>query len=377
MDPRSTARRRKLKATLLRNAGGSQSGAAPDVVELEQPRVVSLFQPGETSVQWRRLRLHLSTGEVVILSAEPLAEPSGLGHPAILVLHSTGKSKEYIAEHLERFARKGYVAVAFDARYHGERALPGAGIAGLSSLGLASVGPELLQPILDSEAARLPVYHAALVRAWKTREERPFLYDTVADAIGVVDYLTTRPGVIDPARIGVTGVSLGGMHTWLLAAADERVAAAAPAIGVHSFRHAMEKGLWGARVDTIRPVFEAAATDIGRKEVDTGVVQAVWQRLVPGLSDLGEDGFDAFVSLGCVAPRPMLVLSGECDPRCPIEGVRLAVEYGNAEYKAHGAEGKLQLFVDAGVEHEMTQAMWNKIDEFMDAVLLRPQRSAL
>ena len=41
-------------------------------------------------------------------------------------------------------------------------------------------------------------------------------------------------------RIGVTGVSLGGMATWLLAAADERVYAAAPAIGVQSFHHAVE-----------------------------------------------------------------------------------------------------------------------------------------
>lgn len=40
---------------------------------------------------------------------------------------------------------------------------------------------------------------------------------------------------MDAARIGMTGVSLGGMHTWLAAAADERVAAAAPMIGVQYF----------------------------------------------------------------------------------------------------------------------------------------------
>lgn len=33
----------------------------------------------------------------------------------------------------------------------------------------------------------------------------------------------------------MTGVSLGGMHAWLCAAADARVAAAAPMIGVQSF----------------------------------------------------------------------------------------------------------------------------------------------
>jgi dienelactone hydrolase len=43
-----------------------------------------------------------------------------------------------------------------------------------------------------------------------------------------------RPDV-DAARIGMTGVSLGGMHTWLTAAVDERVAVAAPMIGVQHF----------------------------------------------------------------------------------------------------------------------------------------------
>ncbi len=47
----------------------------------------------------------------------------------------------------------------------------------------------------------------------------------------LLDYLESRDDV-DPTRIGMTGVSLGGMHTWLVAAADPRVAVAAPMIGV-------------------------------------------------------------------------------------------------------------------------------------------------
>jgi len=348
-------------------------------VELEEPITASLFHPKLAQVRWRRVQLDLPKGgKVNLLIAEPTAKPAGKGHPAILVLHSTGKSKEYIAEHLERYARRGYVAVAFDARYHGERALPGAGIPGLSEMKLSSVGPSLVQQIFESDVGRLQVYYSALVRAWREGPERPFLYDTVMDAIGVVDYMVSRPGEIDPQRIGVTGVSLGGMHAWLLAAADSRIAVSAPAIGVHSFRHALDNGLWGARVDTIRPVFEAAAKDMGKKEVDTEVVQAVWSRITPGLAErCGEDGFDANCSVGCVAPRPMLVLSGERDPRCPIEGVYAAVEEGRKEYSALGAAGKLQLFVDPGIEHEMTQAMWDRVDAFMDAELLRPPRSRL
>lgn len=47
----------------------------------------------------------------------------------------------------------------------------------------------------------------------------------------LLDYLETRPDV-DSSRIGMTGISLGGMHSWLTMALDDRVAVAAPMIGV-------------------------------------------------------------------------------------------------------------------------------------------------
>lgn len=63
--------------------------------------------------------------------------------------------------------------------------------------------------------------------------ERPFLLDNVWDLGVLLDYLETRPDV-DAARIGITGVSLGGMHSWLAAALDARIAVAAPMIGVQA-----------------------------------------------------------------------------------------------------------------------------------------------
>ena len=68
-------------------------------------------------------------------------------------------------------------------------------------------------------------------RAWREGPEHPFLLDNVWDIIMLLDYLDARPDV-DSARIGMTGLSLGGMHTWLAAALDDRVAVAAPMIGV-------------------------------------------------------------------------------------------------------------------------------------------------
>lgn len=78
---------------------------------------------------------------------------------------------------------------------------------------------------------RCGVTRRARGRAWRGSGEHPFLLDNVYDLQRLLDYLEARPDV-DPRRIGVTGISLGGMHSWLLAAVDERVAAAAPMIGV-------------------------------------------------------------------------------------------------------------------------------------------------
>uniref|UniRef100_M1A3M6 Uncharacterized protein n=1 Tax=Solanum tuberosum TaxID=4113 RepID=M1A3M6_SOLTU len=42
--------------------------------------------------------------------------------PTIVFLHSTNKCKEWLRPLLEGYASRGYIAVAIDSRYHGERA---------------------------------------------------------------------------------------------------------------------------------------------------------------------------------------------------------------------------------------------------------------
>lgn len=387
------SRRSALRTALAhRPSEGSQ---LPPPEALEPPRLAAPFHGSKEPVRWERLRLSLDSlppprshahGEaaadpgaatVTLLLARPGQEQrSSATLPVVLLLHPTGKCKEYVAEHLERYARQGYLAAAFDARYHGERALPQAGLSEEpDALSLAAIGPAMVERIIETEPRRLKVYHEALVSAWRTGAERPFLFDTVSDAFQIIDYLAARDDV-DDARIGVVGVSLGGMAAWLLAAADERVASAAPAIGVQSFRFALDHNLWGARVDTIRPVFEAAARDLGRPDVDTAVVEAVWKRLVPGLAAAGPEdsaaAFDGPATLPCIAPRHLLVLSGEDDPRCPLEGVRLAVAAAAPYYddSSRLAKSRLRHFVDLGVGHEMTENMWREIDAFLAETLL-------
>lgn len=257
--------------------------------------------------------------------------------PAVVLLHPTGFSKDLMKDFQVKFARAGYFTASIDCRYHGDRCLP-----------------------KDKPRS---CYQDALVRAWKTGCERPFLLDNVWDILHLLDYLETRSDV-DMSRVGMTGISLGGMHTWLCAALDDRVACAAPMIGVQGFKWAIEHDEYHARVKSIPKVFEAAREDMGKSDLDRDVVTAVWERIIPGLLD----SYDVPFSLPLIAPRPLLIVNGELDGRCPIDAVEAAVESTRSAYLER--PGDLQFYVEMGVGHDITTGMKHAVEQWMDRHLL-------
>ncbi|NJR41775.1 MAG: hypothetical protein HC767_03050 [Akkermansiaceae bacterium] len=100
-------------------------------------------------------------------------------------------------------------------------------------------------------------------RAWRDGGELPFLIDNVRDLQRLLDFLERQP-YVDSTRIGMAGVSLGGMHTWLCAAIDDRVAAAAPLIGVQGFQWAVRNNSYHARVASLKRAFELIAKECGK-----------------------------------------------------------------------------------------------------------------
>jgi alpha-beta hydrolase superfamily lysophospholipase len=240
----------------------------------------------------------------------------------VIVLHGTGGSKEGMTSRLRELARRGFVAVAIDGRYHGERG--------------------------KAAAAGMSAYQAAILRAYRSGGERPFLYDTVWDVMRLIDYLETRSDV-DAARIGLIGISKGGMETYLAAAADPRVAVAVPLIGVQSFRWALEHGAWDSRAWTLREAIEAAARDSG-EGVGAAFMRKFYDRVAPGLYA----EFDGPAMLPLVAPRPLLVINGDSDPRTPVAGVRQCIAAAEAEYKARGAADRIVLHLQPDAGHQVT-----------------------
>lgn len=243
--------------------------------------------------------------------------------PAVIVLHGTGGNKESQRALLVDLARDGFVAVAIDGRYHGERTQTG-------------------------KAARSTEYVDAILRTFRTGKEHPFFFDTAWDVMRLIDYLETRAD-IDPKRIGAIGFSKGGIETYLAAAADPRIAVAVPCIGVQSFRWATENNSWQSRIGTVQAAFDAAAKDSGVSNPDGKFVRAFYDRIAPGIYA----EFDGPAMLPLIAPRPLLSINGDIDPRTPMPGLIQCADAARAAYRIAGAEEKFVLHLQPNTGHKV------------------------
>ncbi len=236
----------------------------------------------------------------------------------VIVLHGTGDSKEGMLPLLTALANRGFLAVSIDGRYHGERATRSGG------------------------------YSSAIAAAYRTGKGHPFLYDTVWDVLRLVDYLATRADS-DPARIGLMGISKGGMETYLASAVDPRIAVAVPVIGAQSFRWALDHDAWQWRVGSISPAVEIAARDAGTS-VDAAFVRKFYDRVVPGIYG----AFDGPSMLPLIAPRPLLVINGDQDDLTPLPGVQECARAAEQAYRLANSPEKFQLLVQRDAGHEFT-----------------------
>jgi dienelactone hydrolase len=297
---------------------------------LKRPKVPfgASFQTTRTdSVLIEKGFIYSQAGErIPVLMYKPVGLEAG-PCPAVICLHGTGGDKEdpYIERMLYAYTKMGFIGVSIDARYHGER--------------------------VGGRAHGAKEYVEAITRAWENRDkahqEHPFFYDTVYDLWRLTDYLVSRPD-IQAGRIGMTGVSMGGIETWMAASVDKRIKVAVLDIAAQSFKWSLENDRWQGRAHTIWGAHKQAAKDLGDTTVDRDNVKALWDKLIPGIT--GE--FDCPSMLRLFAPRPLLVLSNENDLNCPLPGAKLAYASAAAVYYAEGAADKLGMDVAPGMGHQ-------------------------
>ena len=253
----------------------------------------------------------------------------GKSFPVVIFLHGTGGNKDNAAikNVLYQLSRRGIIGVAIDARYHGARITGG--------------------------AHGSQEYVEAVRKAWLNKDAEqqthPFFFDTVYDLWRVTDYLTTRPDV-QAKRIGMGGISMGGIETWMAAAVDKRIKVMVLDIAAQSFKWSLNNNRWQGRVNTILAAHIQAAKDMGDTSVNPKNIQAVWDKLVPGIT--GE--FDCPSMIRLLAPRPLLVLSTENDQNCPLPGAKIAFESAVKSYGLQKAVDKLQMDIAPKLRHQTT-----------------------
>ena len=116
-----------------------------------------------------------------------------------------------------------------------------------------------------------------------------------------LDWVCQRDDV-DTARIGAMGVSQGGTHSWMLAAMDERIAAAAPVCGVCTYR-----SLWAEwRTEWYDGALLSFLDSHSMYYFTPGVLHLADQQDLCGL----------------IAPRPFALIGANHDNCFPLSGLR-------------------------------------------------------
>ena len=182
-----------------------------------------------------------------------------------------GKAYPEIQARCIKLARMGFVVLVYDAIGHGERMVPGN---------------------IHHEAGYALLPLGETVAGWM-----------VWDSMRGIDYLLSLAEV-DPARIGVTGNSGGGLNTLFTAALAPRVSAATVAGYTFEFNNWLKYA--GAHCTCTQ---------------------------LPGLFR----AMEWFEIAGLIAPRPLLMLQGARDNLFPISGARRA---GHAAEALYGLLGK-------------------------------------
>lgn len=137
--------------------------------------------------------------------------------------------------------------------------------------------------------------------------------------IRALDYLCMRPEV-DTNRIGVTGHSGGGAYSWMVAALDERVRAAAPLAGLADLEAHILNGLIDSHCDCNFPV------NLYR--------------------------WDFTVLPALLAPRPLLIGGTDSDPIFPMETTLRIYRHARVVYGLFSAETNLGLVIGPGIHDE-------------------------
>ena len=269
-------------------------------------------------------------GGFYVWGKEKLVELPG-EHPALTDFKRQLYGGRSIASEL---ARAGYVVVAIDMFYWGERRMLLADDPADWRERPASLTPERIAAFnrRAGESEQL---------VGRSIESAGFTWPGVMfwDDIRTLDYLARRPEV-DPSRIGCVGLSVGAVRSLHLAALDDRIKAAVVVGWMTSF-----------------------PAQLGRHVRNT----IGFTKLVPGLYRHLD-----YPDVGSLAmPTPMLVINGGKDALFEPSGVRASFEKLAACYRKAGVPDRIETRL-YDTPHEFNREMQAEAWGFLQKHLGRP-----
>ena len=270
--------------------------------------------------------LHSHDG-LYLWGKEKLVE-SDAEHPYLTSFKGRSYGGRSIAAEL---ARQGYVVIAIDMFYWGERRMILDDDPATYRERSLSMTEEEIRKFTQRASQGESLVGRSLFTAGIT-----WPGVVLWDDIRTLDYLASRPEV-DPKRLGCVGLSVGGYRSFLLAALDERIKAAVDVGWMTSLASQIKQHV----VNTIGLSFH---------------INGLYRYMdLPDLAAL-------------IAPRAVLVINGSQDRLFPLEGVKAAFEkVGRCYQKAGAPERQRCSLYDAPHQFnlEMQKEAWEWIGRWI------------
>ncbi|MCU0513177.1 MAG: acetylxylan esterase [Anaerolineae bacterium] len=136
---------------------------------------------------------------------------------------------------------------------------------------------------------------------------------------------------VDAARVGLTGMSLGGSRSTWLAALDDRPKGVIPVAQMTRYRDFL------------------AAGHLNQHSI---------YYYVPGVL---RQPIEMELLTALAAPRPQHILIGADDPLSPLAGVQTIIRFTEQIYRLYDAPQQFTAFIEPGVGHKYTPAMFRAV----------------
>ncbi len=232
--------------------------------------------------------------------------------PVLLCMPGSPNVKEDLLERVDvlySWADQGFFTISIDRPYHGDRE------------------GDLSQALQEK----------GLLKVWG---------ESIYDLMRALDYVETRPEA-DAERIGMLGLSMGGVEALLLGALDERINVFVSVDGHLAWGDIFYSDAW-------KHIFRGLELrhELVRQGAHGDEVQRAFFAAYPGLEEV-----DALALASRLAPRPLLLMVGAEDPFVPAAATRHTHASAEDAYAQSGASEHLALLEVEGVGHSFNRHM--------------------